>query len=374
MKMLILCIDRDDDIGLKTGLKTPIIGRKANIEAAVALGLKDPEDSDTNSIFSAVSVYDDLIRDGVEAEVATICGSQSIGYKSDMELSRELDQVLERVQPDSAILVSDGAEDEYVTPIIASKVDISHIRTVYIKQNQSVENVYYMLVKTFQEDKAKKKILLPISLALIVYGLLGLIGLVVDLYFDGLEALPRLPQYGLFLIAFVLGIYIFGRIHDLDKRMYEYYLDFRKAVRTAAVWLPFTVVGILIVIAGAGNGWNAIVDVEDESGLIILLTFFESVIWWWIGGVLFHELGQAIHMYLTQGRIKRSFVAVVTSLLAVTFILWGTFGYLQRVVYGEEVTSVLPMVGINIALGLSIAILGGLTHKAVKSDDDEDEE
>lgn len=371
MKMLILCIDRDDDIGLKTGLKTPIIGRKANLEAAVALGLKDPEDSDTNSIFSAVSIYDDLVRDGVDAEVATICGSQSIGYKSDMELSRELDQVLERVRPDSAILVSDGAEDEYVTPIISSKVDISHIRTVYIKQNQSVENIYYMLVKTFQEEKAKKKILLPISLALIVYGL-TLIGLIVELYNEGIAALANLPQHGVHLIAFILGAYIFVRIHDLDQRVYEYYLDFRKAVRTAAVWLPFTVVGVLIIIAGAAYGWNAIVDVEDETGLLILLKFFENVIWWWIGGILFHELGQAVHMYLTQGRIKRSFVAVVTSLLAVTFILWGTFGYLQRVIYGEEVTSVLPMVGINIALGLSIAILGGLTHKAVKSDDEEE--
>ncbi|MFO8110050.1 MAG: DUF373 family protein [Thermoplasmata archaeon] len=371
MKTLILCIDRDDDIGLKTGLKTPIIGRKANLKAAVALGLKDPEDSDTNSIFSAISTYDELKSDGEDVEVATVCGSQSIGYKSDRELSMELDKVLAEVRPDSVILVSDGAEDEYVTPIISSKVNISHIKTVYIKQNKSVENVYYMLVKIFQEDKAKKKILLPISLALMVYGLFGLIGLISDLAIHGGEALTRLPGFGLVMISFILGLYIFGRIHDLDRRLYQYYSSFRRAVSTAAVWLPFTIVGVIIVIAGVVNGWNAIMKVEVEAPIIILLTFFQSVIWWWIGGILFHELGQALHMYLTQGKIKRSFWAVVSSLVAITFILWGTFGYLQRVVYGEEVTSVLPMVAINIALGLSIAILGGLTHKAVKEDDGE---
>ncbi len=112
MKTLILCVDRDDDIGSKTGLETPIIGRKANLEAAIALGLEDPEDSDTNSIFSAISTYDELKKDGEDVEVATVCGSQSIGYKSDLKLSKELDGVLEIVEADSVIMISDGAEDE----------------------------------------------------------------------------------------------------------------------------------------------------------------------------------------------------------------------------------------------------------------------
>ncbi len=372
MKVLILCIDRDDDIGSKTGLETPIIGREANLDAAIALGLKDPEDSDTNSIFSAISTYDELKADGEQVEVATVCGSQSIGYKSDLQLSRELDEVIAEVKPDSAILISDGAEDEYVTPIVSSKVNISHVKTVYIKQSESVENIYYMLVKTLQEDKAKKKILLPISLALIVYGFFGLIGLAWDITMRGGEALTGLSGFGVAMISFVLGVYIFGRIHDLDKKLYEYYKGIRNAISTAAVWLPFTIVGILVVLAGAANGWNTIMEMEDDTPMILFLTFFQSVIWWWIGGILFHELGQAIHLYLTQGRVKRSFWAVVTSLLAITFILWGTFDYIQVMIYGEEIMSVLPMVAINIALGLSIAILGGLTHKAVKDDDEEE--
>ncbi len=373
MKILILCIDRDDDIGSKTGLETPIIGREANLKAAIALGLKDPEDSDTNSIFSAVSTYDDLKENGEYVEVATVCGSQSIGYKSDLQLSRELDEVIEEVHPDSVILISDGAEDEYVTPIVSSKVDISHVKTVYIKQSESVENIYYMLVKTLQEDKTKKKILLPISLALMVYGFFGLVGLFWDITIRGGEALTGLSGFGIVMISFVLGVYIFARIHDLDHKLYEYYKGLRNAVSTAAVWLPFTIVGIFIVLAGAASGWNTIMEIEGESPLIIFLTFFQSVIWWWIGGILIHELGQVIHLYLTQGKIKRSFWAVVTSLLAITFILWGTFDYIQVMVYGEEVMSVLPMVAINIALGLSIAVLGGLTHKSVKGEEDDGE-
>ena len=57
MKTIVIALDRDDDMGRKTGIKSPIIGRENNIEAAVKLGLADPEDSDTNAIFEAVRSY-----------------------------------------------------------------------------------------------------------------------------------------------------------------------------------------------------------------------------------------------------------------------------------------------------------------------------
>ncbi|HDI85828.1 MAG TPA: DUF373 family protein, partial [Candidatus Korarchaeota archaeon] len=37
--MLILCVDRDDDLGLKTGLRGPVVGVEANTEAATRLAL-----------------------------------------------------------------------------------------------------------------------------------------------------------------------------------------------------------------------------------------------------------------------------------------------------------------------------------------------
>jgi len=43
MKILVLCVDRDDDIGVKTGIKAPLVGREDNLAAATKLGLADPE-------------------------------------------------------------------------------------------------------------------------------------------------------------------------------------------------------------------------------------------------------------------------------------------------------------------------------------------
>jgi len=50
---LVIAVDRDDDLGRKTGIQSPVIGRRANIEAAVKLALADPEESDVNTMFLA---------------------------------------------------------------------------------------------------------------------------------------------------------------------------------------------------------------------------------------------------------------------------------------------------------------------------------
>jgi len=53
-KLLVICIDRDNDVGEKAGIVTPVVGRDACIEAAQRLALEDPEDADSNSIFAAI--------------------------------------------------------------------------------------------------------------------------------------------------------------------------------------------------------------------------------------------------------------------------------------------------------------------------------
>ncbi|MEE8181168.1 MAG: DUF373 family protein, partial [Nitrosopumilaceae archaeon] len=71
-RLLIICIDRDNDVGEKANIATPVVGRDACIEAAQRLALEDPEDADSNSIFSAIKTYEDLISKGYQAQVITV--------------------------------------------------------------------------------------------------------------------------------------------------------------------------------------------------------------------------------------------------------------------------------------------------------------
>ena len=63
-RLLVICVDRDDDLGEKAGIKTPVVGRDSCIEAAQRLALEDPEDADSNAVFSAIKTYEDLVSRG----------------------------------------------------------------------------------------------------------------------------------------------------------------------------------------------------------------------------------------------------------------------------------------------------------------------
>ena len=73
-RTLIICIDRDDDIGVKAGVKTPIIGRDACVSAATKLSISDPEEADANAIFAAMKEYDNLLSKGEFCEVVIVSG------------------------------------------------------------------------------------------------------------------------------------------------------------------------------------------------------------------------------------------------------------------------------------------------------------
>ncbi len=372
MKKLILCADRDDDIGEKTGIETPIVGREDNLQAAVKLGLKDPEDSDTNSIFSAISLYDDLKEKGEDVEIATVCGAPSIGYTSDEILSKELDSVLEETEPDSAILVTDGAEDEYISPIVSSKIDLSHIRTVYVKQSESVENIYYLFVKMFREKGTQRKIFLPISLALLVYGFFRILALLSNLIIEGVSALEGLPGFGLGAIFFVIGLYLIVKIYELDRKGLQLYHRLEDAVREGAIWLPFAIVSLIVILVSSLQGWQEATTATSPLERVII--FVSYVLLWWIGAVFLYEFGRLLDTFIKKGRVKWSFWAIFLTLFALTFIFWGAIDYIGEIMELED-GFVRPLdvnvpFYINIILGLLIGILAGVTQRSFKDRQD----
>ncbi|RLI07962.1 hypothetical protein DRO32_03085, partial [Candidatus Bathyarchaeota archaeon] len=139
-RTLILCVDRDDDVGTKTGVRTPVIGREANLRTATQLALSDPEEADANAMFEAVRLYERLSSSGQGSyEIATITGSPLGGVKADRKLLEELDQVLKAFPADGVILVTDGYADETVIPLIQSRVPIVSISRVVVRHSKSIE-------------------------------------------------------------------------------------------------------------------------------------------------------------------------------------------------------------------------------------------
>jgi len=146
-KLLVICIDRDDDLGRKTGISTPVVGRDACIEAAQRLALEDPEDADSNSIFFAVKTYEDLVSKGYKAQVITVTGVESRGVQADEKVASEIKSVLKKFSADGAVIVSDGEDDEMVIPVIQNVIPVVSVQRVVMQVSRTIEHSYAVFGK-----------------------------------------------------------------------------------------------------------------------------------------------------------------------------------------------------------------------------------
>ena len=141
-RTLVLTVDRDNDLCIKTAIRGPVVGRRQVLTAALKLGIADPEESDTNAILGALSQHDNLsesLGDDDEVEIAILTGDEKVGIRSDRAIAAQLEEIVTTFQPDKAILVTDGAEDESVLPIIQSQVRIDHVEKIIVKQSKGIE-------------------------------------------------------------------------------------------------------------------------------------------------------------------------------------------------------------------------------------------
>ncbi|MFH0884304.1 MAG: DUF373 family protein [Candidatus Micrarchaeota archaeon] len=92
--ILVLCIDRDNDLFEKGKVSGPLVGRERSLQGAIALSLADPEDPDANAIFYSIKIYDQMRADNHNVEVVTLTGDKKLGYRADKEISSQLDKII----------------------------------------------------------------------------------------------------------------------------------------------------------------------------------------------------------------------------------------------------------------------------------------
>ena len=222
-RTLVLCVDRDDDLGSKAGIKTPLVGREENVNAAVSLALKDPEEPDANAIFEAVRIYD-RFRESTpdnepkgECQIATIAGSELGDVGADKTLVAELTQVLNDFAASEVILVTDGFADEAILPLVQSRVPVSSVRRITVRHSESIEETVWLFsryVKMLFENPRYSRIVL---------GLPGVLLII-------LAALYMLNWIGYSWIAFliVLGGFLVIKGFMLDKAAHSVYVWIRE--------------------------------------------------------------------------------------------------------------------------------------------------
>ena len=257
--LLVICVDRDNDVGKKAGISTPVVGRNACIEAAQRLALEDPEDADSNAIFSAIKTYEDLVSSGYKAQVITVAGTETRSVQGDEKIASEIKSVLSKFSADGAVIVSDGEDDEMVIPIIQNVIPVVSVQRVVMKVSRTIEHSYAVFgkfLKMVVYDPRYSKFFLGVP------GILLLIG--------GIGVLTGYTAEIFAVLVGILGGAFLIRAFDIDKA----WSNWAKPTPEGFIRL-FTLITGLILIAGSIPAGITNVGAENlpaDLGIINIIT------------------------------------------------------------------------------------------------------
>jgi putative membrane protein len=358
MNTLVLNVDRDDDFGRKTEVKSPIIGIDDNIDAANKLGQADPEDSDLNAIFSAISTYKSLESQNKNVEIATICGHIKVGIKSDEILSKQLEQVIKETNADNVILVTDGAEDEYILPIIQSRIKITSINRVSVKQSRELEDTYYRIVKMLDDEKVQKQFLLPIALVLIVWAFFVLL----DLAASGFGA-----------ILLTLGGYLLIRVFRWERTLATMWSEVKSGLLTGRLSIYTFILAAVILVANIILAFYNVTNTTFGSDveLLPLLLFIINMIWGIVIAGVVVIFGRVIDIYVKDKIKPYNYWIAPFSIFAFGFISYAIFRSLYDALINWPVKfDITPFFTLRfigyISTGIMIALIGAISHHYIK--------
>ena len=240
-RVLILCVDRDDDIGQKTGVSTPIVGRLQVLQAATRLAIADPEESDSNAMFEALRISEELEKDGSDYRVAVVTGGPWESIESDRKLLREIAQVASEFKPTETVVVTDGFGDEDIVPVVSSKLPLTSIRRVVVKHSRSVEESYIILgryIKMLVTDPRFKK------------WFLGAPGI-------ALVLLALAPSWALPVFLAIIGVVAVIRGFDIDKMVLSQVRKFATSTLPAPIFVIevfSTISAVTLILVGGYIG------------------------------------------------------------------------------------------------------------------------
>ncbi|MBM1154297.1 DUF373 family protein [archaeon] len=348
-RLLVLCVDEDDDLGTKTGLTTPVVGREANLMAAVQLATRDPEEADANAIFEAIRTYDRLVKElgSRYVEIATITGSPRGGIEAAHRILNSLDEVLERFPADYIVLVTDGFASPEVTSLISSRRPVASIRRVVIKHHASVEETYHVIaryLKMIVEEPRFSRYLLGLP------GVLGLLALI--LYF------LNLTHYFAYTLAFVVCTLLVVKGFHIDRAARQFARAAARTFYSPIFQAKLLVVSGSLILLGIGIYQATQVAIVVYDPLLGFRALQIAIAYWLQGASLFLMLAFIIFfsgraVYKTLGRHPRAlenFLGIIASVVFFYLFLYPISEYLLN-----PDSPILPLL-LRLLIGIAVTV------------------
>jgi putative membrane protein len=315
-KILILSVDRDDDIGYKAGVNSPVVGRENCLDTATRLGIADPEDSDTNAIFQAIKTYDEFLEKGEDVEIAIIGGNHMNMLDGDRRIAELLEEVIADTGVESCIMISDSVEDEFVLPIIQSYLKISGVVRVVIKQLPNIEGTYYIINKLFNDPKIARSVLVPIALAMILYVMVAIIS-------DEIQAI--------LVVIGIIGVYLLIKGFDLDEYIGYIYSCLVDSLHKGQISFATYIMAGILVVCGVIAGFVSVIVYYPISGNADLshniTTFLYEAITWLVAAGLLATTGKTIKYVQSKRKSLSRMFVLPFFVVAIGMMMYGTVIY-----------------------------------------------
>jgi putative membrane protein len=384
-RILILCVDRDGDIETKAGIKTPLLGRTANLDAAVSLALRDPEEPDANAMFEAVRLFDRLESEKQPTEsfeVATISGLERGGVGADRKLVAELSSLLDSFSADEVILVSDGYSDEAILPLVESRVPVSSVRRIVVKHSESIEEtaaLFSRYMRLIWENPRYARIAL------------GIPGLLFFLY--GIFYMSNAVNYYLISVVLIFGGVLLVKGFGVDRgaqNLYKWAKEYSPPPLPVQISNYSIIAGVLCVavsvyLGAASATTNVPIETPDFTGWINALPdmagfFIKGLMDLMVVGIGIVLFGRSMRLYFERDpRLLRN-GALIVSVAWSRWILDATANILIEPGVGFEndiFSNLVFTIVVGILIGIASVLLVIIIHRSTReffgeSDEDVD--
>jgi putative membrane protein len=310
---LVVCVDRTDDVGRKTGLSTPVAGWEAVRSLVTDVGLADPEDSAVNSLLEALRVARDLREDGDDAVVAVVSGGSDSVVGADRAVAQQLDDLIATHDPDSAIVVIDSAQDERLVPIVESRLQVDSVDRVVVRQARDIESTYYLIKQFLADEELRQTVLVPIGVALVVFPILALVA--------G-------PAVGFATITAVMGLFLLYKGFAVDELVTRLATQGKKAVYSGQVSVVTYVVAAGLTLGGVFAGFLEVSALPETQGLWVPLNEFAyHSVPWLATAALAASTGRLLDEAIQRDNLRASYLNLPFVVLAVGLVVRGFSGY-----------------------------------------------
>lgn len=376
MTTLVVCVDRDGAVATASGAPGPVAGWDAVRDLVTEIGLDDPEDSRVNCLLEALRVTRDLRSEGEESVVAVVTGtdgddhdldadggsrseahldttidtdrashagpdagieasrgparppmSQSRsqpaegavrqGVGADRIIARQVDTLISRYDPESAVVVVASAEDERLVPIVESRIRVDAVDRVVVRQARDIESAYYLLKQFLADEELRQTILVPMGFGLLVFPVL-------------LALTDRLAT-ALAAIAGVTGFFLLYKGLGIDDRLSTAAGGVHEALYSGQVSIVTYVVAVGLALVGVFAGAIAASSMSaGGSGSDVVLPAmrfaFEGVPWF-AAAALVASAGRLLDEIIRTDRVRSSSLNLPFGVVAVGLVVRGFAAY-----------------------------------------------